>query len=229
MLCADKLVKLSYDMVPGDPVPDGIPEASVQGYKDIPHDGGNVRILSTSSHTGTHVDSPNHMLEDGYDIFHFGIRDFLFDAPCLIDVPLGDDGLVRASHFEPLADQIKSCDFLLIRTGWAEVRRQDGPRYAAHSPGFSLDAAEWIAANCPNIRAIGADFLSFAAPMHVKEGVEAHKIMMRAQKEIQLYEDLYLPPASELQNGDLCQVLSVPWLFVGADSAPCTVYGIRKD
>lgn len=225
MLDAARIVKLSYDMVPGAPVPEGIPGASVTAYKDIIHDGGNVRILGTSSHTGTHIDSPNHMLEEGQDIFGFSLADFIFDVPCMIDIPLEDDALIYGKDLEPYAKRISACDFLLIRTGWTRMREIDGNRYARHSPGFSCDGAEWVSTHS-NIRAVGADFLSFAAPQHVEEGVEAHKIMMRALPGIQLYEDMYLP--EEIDGDELCQVLSVPWLFAGADSAPCTVYGIKK-
>ena len=225
MLDAAAMIKLSYDMTPGAPVPEGIPEATVSAYKDISSDGGNVWLLGASSHTGTHIDAPNHMLEEGRDISGFSLEDFLFSAPCIVDVPLDDDGLVLGKDLKPFAKRIAMCDFLLIRTGWSRVRQTDGTRYASQSPGFSRDAARWVC-GYPNIRAVGGDFLSFAAPGHVEEGVEAHKIMMRAMPWIQLYEDLYLP--GEVADGELGQVLAVPWLFTGADSAPCTVYGIRN-
>ena len=45
MLDAAAMIKLSYDMTPGAPVPEGIPEATVSAYKDISSDGGNVWLL----------------------------------------------------------------------------------------------------------------------------------------------------------------------------------------
>ena len=221
MIDSDKLIYLSYDVSPQGPVPEGIPNAKVTKYYDIENNGGNVKILSTSTHTGTHVDTPNHMISGAADISSYNRKEFVFNAPVLIDVLLKDNELVQEKHLEIYADKIALCDFLILRTGWTEIREKDKDRYAKHSPGFSINVSEYLK-RFTNLRAIGADFLSFAAPAHVEEGVEAHKILMRAIPKIQLYEDMRLGNSIS----GLKQVISVPWIFEGADSAPCTILGI---
>ena len=221
MIDRNNIVKLSYDMEEGAPVPEGIPGAKLNPYFTIEGNGGNVFEVSFSTHTGSHVDAPNHMLQNGRKITEYSPADFVFDNPFCIETALEADGLLLPGHLEKYGPEIGKCDFLMIVTGWSRKRLTDPSEYALHCPGLSVPAAQFLS-RFGNIRAIGADLLSYAAPAHVKEGVEAHKILMRNLPAIQLYEDLNLDSNAK----KIKQIICAPWIVKGADSAPCTLIGL---
>ena len=207
----------------GAPTPHGIPGVSIEEFYSIKKHGSNVFRLSFSSHTGTHFDSPNHLFEDGIKALDYKMEDLIFNKPFLIEHELLDSQLVYRPSLVNYEKEISRCDFLLIRCGWCKIRKTDKERYQNKCPGLSREVADYLS-KFKNIRAIGADMLSFAAPEHIEEGVEAHRILMRNLPRIQLYEDLDL----DYDLSSLQQLISIPWIIDGSDSAPCTLLGFLK-
>ena len=219
-----KLVKLSFNLDPGDPLPPAIPPVEIERLFDVAKgDEANGYILHFANHSGTHVDAPQHVDGSGLSITQFRMEEFIFKAPLFIDVNLGDDELVRPEHLEIHSSELSKCDMLMIRTGYSEVRASDPQRYCFHGPGFSIAGAEYLR-RFPNLRAFGMDTISFACISHLDEGMKAHKVLLGGEgRRFLIIEDVDL--GGDISN--IKRVVLMPWLNEGIDSAPCSLIGIR--
>lgn len=220
-----RYVKLSYDQSASGPHPRTLPPVETAPHFTIPRDGANVFRVTLVTHAGTHLDAPNHVIEDGYRISDFDISDFVFDRPVIVDLAMQDRELFRPGHFEPHAGAIAGGDLLLIRTGSGSFRDRERRRYCDDNPGFSADAARYLRETFPQLRAVGLDTISLAALSALEEGMEAHRVLLGGpQRKFFIFEDLRLPDGL----GGLSQVIALPLIVEGTDSGPCTVMGVIR-
>ena len=73
-------------------------------------------------HIGTHIDAPQHFNPSGETIECFDADFWRFDSPYLIDCPKNQDELIGVEDISPKLGEMKSCDCLLLRTGFEKVR-----------------------------------------------------------------------------------------------------------
>ena len=98
--------------------------------------------VTTSLHTGTHMNAPIHLIQRGADLA--GVSpDRLFGNGAIVDVPKQRWELVTAADLQAAAPEIKKGDIVIIVTGWHH-KYSDGLEYYGESPGLSKDAAEWL-------------------------------------------------------------------------------------
>jgi kynurenine formamidase len=138
----------------------------------VAEDGFFVRAWSFDEHCGTHVDAPAHFGAGAATVDRLDPAELLLSA-AVIDVReraaadndavlVPDDVLAWESRHGPLPDR---CAVLAL-TGWGE-RAGDPEAYlnadeggVLHSPGFGGEVAEFLAAERPQVRAIGLDTAS---------------------------------------------------------------------
>ena len=116
---------LSHDLTSGQPYP-GDPPASLTPHATMSADGYRVAELACSTHSGTHVDAPSHLREDGAALGAFDVADFRFDAAVVDCTDLGEREAVSPERV-PETD----ADLLVFHTGFAARWGTDG--YADHS------------------------------------------------------------------------------------------------
>jgi kynurenine formamidase len=171
LIAASRVLDLSHPLTPDFPLFPIYNPVEVAERFTVPEDGFFVRAWSFDEHCGTHVDAPA----------HFGGRTTvdeidpaeLFLTAAVVDVRERaardhdavvepDDLLAWESRHGPLPDR---CAVLAL-TGWGE-RAGDATAYlnadeagVLHSPGFGADAAAFLAAERPQVRAIGLDTAS---------------------------------------------------------------------
>ena len=185
----------------------------------------NLSRLSITNHYGTHVDSPNHFNPVGKKLVDFPIESFIFTSPLLLDIPMGDDGLLSAGDLIPHADRISRCDLLLLRSGFSQYRSQDPQRYRFKTPGVSAEAAQYLM-QFPGFRAIGVDFISLEWTVNTSHGFRAHQVLLGDNDHpVMIIEDMLLD--GDLAN--LYRVYMVPLLFADLDSFQCTVIAELND
>lgn len=182
-------------------------------------DSSNTFRLDFISHSGTHIDTPQHYFNNGRPIEKYNINELIFNRPHLINLPKNQDELITKKDLRGL----KKCDILLIKTGFFKFRQLN--IYIFHNPGFSHDAAKFIRENYPDIRAIGIDTISISGYQNRTEGRLAHKALLTARKynyrPVLLIEDMDL-------SGDcrsLKKIYVAPLFVKEIDSAPCTIIG----
>jgi kynurenine formamidase len=214
---------LSYPLDIEGPRPPAIPKPELRPLFTIEEDGANVQILQVASHTGTHLDTPLHVIEGGVGLEDFNIEDFGFHRPAILDLDLEDEGLVMPEHLEPFEEKLKDIDIVLFRFGYGVHRRNDPQRYSMRSPGFGMEAAGWLREHLGEIRAIGMDVPSLACIALLDTTMKAHNVLLGApNRRLLVIEDMNL-------EGDLSGLREVrvnPWFVIGMDSSPCSVIGI---
>jgi arylformamidase len=214
-------IRLSYDFSEHTPYPQGLWPVRIEHQHDMAQGRiSNVYTLTLCNHVGTHIDGPRHFSRAKRPLNEFPLESFIFTRPVVLDLLKGDDELVTTADLEKHRAIIQSADLLLIRTGFGRWRRIDIQRYTQHSPGFSAAAARYCLDHLPNLRAVGMDSLSFAAPQQLAEGITAHQILMdQTPRDIFLIEDMKLD--EDLTH--LQRVMVAPLFCAHIDSSPCTV------
>lgn len=124
---------LSQRLASGQPYP-GDPQASVTPDATMAEDGYRVARIACSTHSGTHVDAPSHLREDGASLGAFDVADFRFDARVVDCTDLGAREAIPAERV-PETD----AGLVVFHTGFAARWGEDG--YFDH-PYLSVGAAE---------------------------------------------------------------------------------------
>jgi kynurenine formamidase len=127
---------LSHDLTSGDPYP-GDPPASVTSLATMDEDGYRLSDVACSTHSGTHVDAPAHLLTDGQRLGAFDVEDFRFDARLVDCTDLGAREAVPAERIPVSASG--DADLLVVRTGWSD--HWGDPEYVDH-PYLTREAAQ---------------------------------------------------------------------------------------
>ncbi|HAH87687.1 MAG: cyclase family protein [Armatimonadota bacterium] len=131
---------------PGDPHPSITPESRISNKESS-----NISLICISTHTGTHIDPPYHMIEDGGRLDTVPLENLT--GPCIVCQMLHDE--ISAADLED-AEIPAGTERILFKTKnsdfWAENRfRED---YTSLKP----DAAEWLVAK--GVKLVGIDYLS---------------------------------------------------------------------
>lgn len=219
-----RLLVLSHPLRPDAPVwPGNPPAASVTLVDSIDRgDPDNAAALALFAHSGTHVDTPWHFNPDGRAAWQLPIEAFVFDAPCLIEVPAGEDAAIGREALEPHAAAIADADLVMIRTGWGALRSTAPERFATRGPFLMPDAARWLMDAHPRLRAIATDAISIGAPGHRDIAHETHHVLTGVGRTdgrfVLIYEDVGLVDAA----AEARRVLAWPLFVDGADGSPVT-------
>lgn len=214
---------LSYPIDEKSPGFPGEPTVTITQCTNI-HTGDvyNSYLIHLFNHFGTHFDAPNHFNPEGKKIADLDLSHFIYDCVLVIDLPKECRSLIQPNDLEPFLNQIKMADCLLIRTGLEKYRASLPKIYAEEGCAVSIQAAEYLIKNTPNLKAIGFDFISLASPAHPEHGVKAHQILlgMYSENYICIIEDMKL---SKLDNRKIQKLFTMPLNVKSIDSSPVTV------
>lgn len=171
-------------------------------------DSSNVSALSLGSHTGTHVDAPDHFLDNGVTVEQMPVGHMI--GPALV-VEFTSETHISAADLEA-ASIPEGTTRLLAKT--SNGRFWDDDEFHPEFIGFAEDAGEWLAAR--NYVCVGIDYLSieqFRSPTHA-----VHHALL--SKNTVLIEGLDLRAVDPGEYFLVCAPIPV----VGADGAPARVY-----
>lgn len=219
-----RLLVLSHPLRPDAPVwPGNPPAAAVELVDSIARgDVDNAAALHLFAHSGTHVDTPWHFNPDGPAAWQLPIETFVFEAPCLIEVPAGQGTMIERAALEPHEAAIAGADLVMIRTGWSSARSTDPERFATDGPFLGPDAARWLIDEHPRLRAIATDAISIGSPGQRVIATETHHVLTGFGRTdgrfVLIYEDVGLVP----EAAGAVRVLAWPLFVDGADGSPVT-------
>ncbi len=167
-----RILNLSHPLKSGMPLFPGTKEVTVADVNTIKADGFRQKYLSLSSHVGTHVDAPAHVLADGMFLDQLPLDQFYGLATVL-------DASSTALLPIPLAvlsalDKAPPVDFVLFYTGW-QKHWDDGSYYGNGAPYLSEPLAKALAAR--GLKGVGLDAPSADAIDSTE--LPVHRILFR--------------------------------------------------
>lgn len=151
-----RIIDLSVPIGAGMPVFPGDPDVRIAPALTIAADGVNVLAVHMGSQSGTHVDAPFHILDDGLHLDELPLERFLGRAVVADLRAVGAESPIAWAHLSGVHDQLAPGAILLLHTGWSR-HWGDFARMRTH-PWLSADAAERIAG--AGVRTVGIDALS---------------------------------------------------------------------
>ena len=193
---------------PGDMSPSVRPGATMEA------DGWRATLISISTHTGTHMDAPAHMLSDGKYLDEFPSEKF-FGCAIVADIRKCVGRRIETEDIKVSPEDLECVDFLLLRSDWCA--KWNTKSYETGFPTLSPDAAKWLTEQ--GLKGVGVDMLS-VDPVD-SAMCEIHKILLGSELVIienlcQLYKVgkqtfciAALPISLEKQDGGPARVMAI--------------------
>jgi arylformamidase len=185
---------------PGDPQVDMKRLSSISAG-----DNANVTQISMSCHTGTHVDAPDHFMNNGKTVESLTL-DLLLGRAYVLHLP--NVNLITASVLMD-ADIPPRTRRLLFKTRNSDFWAGGNKEFQTEFVALSVDAAEWLVDR--NVKVVGIDYLSIAP---FKQGKPVHTILLEAG--VVVIEGLDLSKVSQGRYTLTC----LPLKLGGAEGAP---------
>jgi kynurenine formamidase len=212
------VIDLTYPIAPGMPVFPGSPIPEIHPIARFERDGFREKQMTFSSHTGTHMDAPSHMLRQGKTLDQFPAEHFIGAGLC-IDLTSARGGVIEWTSLQPFQETLPNCDFVMLRTGWGQFWGTN--RYFQGYPVLSPEAAQGLATYHP--KAVGVDTLSVDAADAVEFPV--HHILL--EHNVLIIENL--AHLDRLPNGRFGRLCCLPLPLADADGAPARVVALLEN
>lgn len=179
-----EFIDISMKIEEGMPVYPGNPEPEIERYREIPEDSTTESRICIGSHTGSHVDAPEHVTEDGKPVSEMELENFYGEAQVL-DLT----GAGRRIDREALEEKDIEEDIVLLKTENSEKQRQSFREGFAY---LALSGVEHLIEE--GVETVGIDYLSL---VEFDGGEEAEKAHRKANEEMTVIEGLNLSEAEE--------------------------------
>ena len=212
MKIIDLTHKITEDMTmfPGCEQPVLTPVCSVE------QNGCKETKLSFYSHTGTHIDAPAHIKENGKSLDSFPVEAFVGKA-LVIDCRKMEEGyLVSMVDLEKYADKLDKADFLLFNFGWDKVWGR--AQYLGNYPRLNQDVIDYVV--CHRYKGIGSDIVGLDPISDDK--LKMHNRLFECQNIINIENLKNL----HLCGDDLFTFYCLPLFYENSDGAPARAIAV---
>jgi len=147
-----EFIDLTHMMETDMPVFPGIDPPVFTNDFTIEKHGFREKNLNMYSHTGTHMDAPAHILENGRTLDELSLSQF-YGKGIVIKTT---EPVINADFLRQFEKALGSTDFILLNTGWPKYWGTES--YFENFPVLSTDAAEYIASF--SLKGFGVDTVS---------------------------------------------------------------------
>ena len=204
-------VKTYMPVWPTNPLPD------IKPVGILSRDGYNAEVMQMATHTGTHIDAPYHMLENGITVDAIDLNSLIgygyVVRPKFNGVEITRDDLAKV--WRPEYDG----NIILIETGWWR-KRAFTKEFLYDFPGLSLDAARFLIEH--KVKTVGIDTLGIEPYNHTDFAV--HKLLL--SNGIIIIEDL--ANLDQLADGKRYLIIALPLKLQGASGSIARVVAIEE-
>lgn len=149
------ITDLTHTISPVMPVYPGTEKPIIVEATTIEKNGFAEKCITLYSHTGTHIDSPGHMLSGRHTLDQFSAAKFM-GRGIVIDVVKIGSGSIEKHDIELYTGEIEASDFVLFNTGWD--KHWNDAEYFSGFPVLSKEATAWLC-GFP-LKGIGLDCIS---------------------------------------------------------------------
>ena len=149
------LIDMTHTITQDIPIYPGTPVPALAPACTLTKDGFRETLLTLSSHTGTHMDAPAHLLRDGRTLDDMPMSQFSGRATVL---DVSEEGPVITEEFlRSNYEAIHSADFILFYTGWEN--RWGSPDFLEDAfPVPDEAAAKYLVSR--GLKGVGTDAIS---------------------------------------------------------------------
>lgn len=174
----DVSMEINKDMIyyPGNPQPE------IEKYRQIPEDSTTESKITFGSHTGTHVDAPQHIQEGGETVEELDLENFYGDAQVL-DLSECKEKMDR----EDLENADITEDIVLLKT---DNSLQGYEEFREDFTYLTLEGVKYLIEQ--GVKTVGIDYLSLVEFDGGEKATEAHET---ANQEMTVIEGLDLSEA----------------------------------
>ncbi len=207
---------LSYPLSSETPLYGGASDIKIDQIRQIERgDTSNNSFLSFPNHAGTHIDFPNHFIQNGKNSSDYPAEFWLFHYVYTIFKECKSNELIDFMDSE-LNTIPENIEFLIINTGFGKYRNEKV--YWYNNPGLHPNLASKLKGRFKSLRIIGLDIISITSFQNRELGRLAHKEFL-SEPSILLIEDMNLSELKKNPNQLICLPLHVETL----DGAPITI------
>lgn len=194
------VVDRQASLYPGTPPVEIIEIANHSSHGYVEHS------LKLTTHTGTHVDAPFHIIPGAAKLVEFSVDSFIGKGTCISLDHHGPD----VQKLEKLFEKHPDLDFVLFETGWSKFWQKD--EYLSNFPVLHPEVCQYLAQTF--IKGVGVDCISVDT-LDDDELIN-HHILMKSNKLI--FENL--TNLSALLNKSFT-FIALPIHIPDAEAAPC--------
>ena len=165
-----KVIDLTHTIKENMPVFPGTEPPKLAPASTFETDGFRETLLTMFSHTGTHMDAPAHVREDGITLDKFPADKFVGKAIVIDCSDLSEGDIINISYIDKYKGMIEYADFVLFKTNW--YKYWDTQKYFDKFPVISEEVADYLIKT--NKKGIGLDVISIESidsedlPIHHK-------------------------------------------------------------
>ena len=211
-----KTVDLTLGISPHTKVFPGYLKPAFVKWSKLDTQGYDSEIMFLSTHTGTHMDAPSHFLLGSDSIDEIATERFVCGA-VLLKIRKQDNELITYKNIMDSGIDIKEKDTVIFFTGWNTHYEEDN-NYIIHSPGLSVDAAEYLVEK--KINAVGIDTPGIDAGNDTN--FKAHKILL--SNNVLIIENLF---NLEKLTTERFTLILTPLKLIGASGSPIRAIAIE--
>ncbi len=182
----------------------------------LARDGYTVEKYESVTHTGTHIDAPYHMIDNGTTVDRIPLTQLAGPGYCIRPQYDGDE--IHADALKKIWKREYDGKIILVNTGW-DKKRGYTKEFQYEFPGFSYDAVDFLLEHKP--RVLGIDTLGIDPYSHADFGV--HKALLA--KNMAFIEDL--TNLDLLEEGKEYFVVALPLKLYGASGSMARVIAME--
>lgn len=201
------------------PINQEMPGVKIEVARRLEQDGWNATTLSMYSHSGTHMDAPQHFLPTGNTLDQQNLHAVVGPAIVVNLAPVAPKQLLVPEDLAPLQDEVIPGCRLLFRTDWH--KRYGTPEYRNELPRISIQLAEWLVDR--QVALIGVEPPSVADVNNMEELTEVHRTLFKGQ--VVIVEGLANLDRLDHSSVD---IVALPLKIIGGDGSPVRAIAIEK-
>ncbi|HEY1114482.1 MAG TPA: cyclase family protein, partial [Chitinophagaceae bacterium] len=173
------IVDLTHTLKDKITVYPGTPDPAFAPLSTIEKDGFAEQSIGMTTHTGTHIDAPCHILPGTRSLDAFPLEKFIGKGVVLDCTQVS---AITLPLLQQNAEALKEADFILFYTGWQD--KWNTPHYFDPFPTLTTEAVEWLLQFHP--KALGFDAIS--VDTMTDEALPNHHLLL--QQEVLILENL---------------------------------------
>lgn len=210
------LIDMTHTITPDIPVYPGAPAPGLSPACTLTKDGFRETALTLSSHTGTHMDAPAHLLREGRTLDQMPMSQFSGRATVL-DVS-GEGPVITEEFLQSNYDSIYCADYILFYTGW-ENRWGTEAFLEDTFPVPGEAAARYLISR--GLKGVGTDAISID---RLGNALPIHNILLKDS--VLILENLCL---KKVRGRKDFLFFALPMKFENADGAPVRAFAELRE